>query len=371
MRTAVSIVREVAPGAAPALVTALSRASELKAAGLTTPLRLAHFLAQIAVETQNFSQLRESGRYTAKRIVEVFGVGKHSAAIPQAEAAKLAGNEYALFERVYGVGNAKKAKTLGNVYPGDGYKFRGGGAMHTTGRRAYAAIGLEANPDLIVTAEHCLRAALAYWAENGCNHLADINDARSLTKRINGGYNAYDRRVSWFNRLWELLRADEDAPESWAAAQASPHTRLLQERLVQLGYDIKIDGRYGPKTTAAIVAFQKANGVKADGIAGDVTLAAIEARINETAPAIGSPAVPEPPSAAKPAATGLSVVAVAEGGQKLVDQAGLLKEYSSLSDWVGYGAMFLTAIGVTIVAVGVIRTYVIPALWPATAPVPA
>lgn len=371
MRTAVSIVRDVAPNAAPALVTALTRASELRAAGLTTPLRLAHFLAQIAAETQNFTRLRESGKYTTKRIVEVFGVGRHSAAVTPAEAAKLAGDEYALFERVYGRGNPIKAKELGNTQAGDGYKYRGGGAMHSTGRAAYARIGLEKNPDLIETADHCIKGALDHWVRNGCNALADANDIRAITKKVNGGYNGYDERVAWFNRLWPLLRADEDPAESWVAAQPSELTRLLQEQLVQLGYAIKVDGRYGPKTTEAVVAFQKANGIKVDGIAGDITKAAIEARLAGTAPATGSAGVAEPPSAAKPAATGLSFVAVSEGGQKLVDQAGLLKEYAGLSDWVGYGAMGLTAIGVTIIAVGVVRTYVIPAIWPATAPVPS
>ncbi|MCJ8142951.1 peptidoglycan-binding protein [Ancylobacter sp. A5.8] len=371
MRNALSIIREIAPGAAPAIVSALARQSAIEDAKITTPLRLAHFLAQVAVETAGFTRLRESGRYSAKRIVEVFGVGKHSAAVTPAEAKKLAGNEYALFERVYGLGNPKKARELGNIKVGDGYRFRGGGAMHTTGRNGYDLVGLADDPDLIETADHCLRPALDYWERNGCNGLADQNDIRAVTRRINGGYNGYAERVAWFNRLWPLLRSDREPEQSWKVAHPSEMTKLLQGQLVQLGYDLKVDGRYGPATTAAVVAFQRANGLKPDGIAGDLTKSALASRLSITAAAPGSEAVAEPPRAAPPVATGFSLAAIGEGGQRLIDQAGVLQAYAGLSDWVGYGALMLTGAGVGIIAIGVVRSYVIPAIWPATAPVPA
>lgn len=51
-------------------------------------------------------------------------------------------------------------------------------------------------------------------------------------------------------------------------------TKEVQERLVELGHDPgKVDGRLGPKTRAAIKAFQLANGLNIDGIAGPITLA--------------------------------------------------------------------------------------------------
>ena len=47
----------------------------------------------------------------------------------------------------------------------------------------------------------------------------------------------------------------------------------LQARLFELGYyNGRIDGRYSSETTAAVKAFQKANGLSADGIAGSGTL---------------------------------------------------------------------------------------------------
>ena len=51
---------------------------------------------------------------------------------------------------------------------------------------------------------------------------------------------------------------------------------LLQARLTTLKYFTDtIDGRYGTKTAAAVAAFQKDNGLTADGVAGETTLKAI------------------------------------------------------------------------------------------------
>ena len=53
--------------------------------------------------------------------------------------------------------------------------------------------------------------------------------------------------------------------------------RQLQENLNKLGFDCgKVDGIFGQKTTAAVKAFQRAHNLTDDGIAGPVTLAAIE-----------------------------------------------------------------------------------------------
>jgi len=48
--------------------------------------------------------------------------------------------------------------------------------------------------------------------------------------------------------------------------------RELQQALKGLGYDPgSIDGQFGARTEAAVKAFQRARGIAADGIVGDVT----------------------------------------------------------------------------------------------------
>lgn len=200
----IEVVRKLCPKARQSYLEAFENGDVLFAkAGITTPVRLAHFLAQVCHETGGLSIEWESGAYSAKRLMEIFGVGNHSAKITEAEAAKLAHNGPAIFERVYGLGNPSKAKELGNTQPGDGWKYRGGGLMQTTGRANYRRMGqktgidFEGHPELVVSAEHALKPALAEWTEGNLNAKADADDLRAITKRINGGYNGLADREEW------------------------------------------------------------------------------------------------------------------------------------------------------------------------------
>src|SRR6266404_6200159 len=69
--------------------------------GITTPLRMAHFLAQAMQETGGFTVLRENMNYSAPRLMKIFGVHHHSAAITASEAATLAHHPVQIAERVY------------------------------------------------------------------------------------------------------------------------------------------------------------------------------------------------------------------------------------------------------------------------------
>lgn len=207
----VDIVRKVAPNARAEYVEALERGDALLVKhGVTTPIRLAHFLAQCLHETGGFAIARESGNYRASRICEIFGVGRHSAAVTESEAESLAHDGPALFERVYGLGNPKKAKELGNTKPGDGWKYRGGGIMQTTGRGNYRRMGqkcgvdFESNPEWVTSAAHALKPALAEWTEGGLNAAADADDIRKITRRINGGYNGLADRERWLAKVRPL-----------------------------------------------------------------------------------------------------------------------------------------------------------------------
>jgi putative chitinase len=208
-----TVVQQVAPRIKPNYMDAFQQCDALFAQfGITTPLRIAHFLAQVMHETGGGTVLYESLYYTTSdRLLAIFGVGNHSAAIRPEEVGGLLRNERALAERVYGLGNPPKAKELGNSRPGDGYRFRGSGLLQTTGGANFQRMGDKAgvdfynHPELIVSPEHALKPALYEWDEGNLNAAADANDIRKITRRINGGFNGLDDRRAWFDKIWPLV----------------------------------------------------------------------------------------------------------------------------------------------------------------------
>jgi putative chitinase len=287
MPRAVEIVQEVAPRAVSNYVAAFESGDALlEGAGITSAIRTSHFLAQVLHETGGGTVLRENLKYTTpSRILQIFGVGHHTAAIRESELPDLVGNPEALAERVYGLGNPVKARELGNARPGDGYLFRGGGMLQTTGGTKYQEIAADFydDPDRIVDQQYTLQAALHEWSDN-LNTAADRNDIRTITRRINGGYTGLPERQHWFDLVWPIASGSASPPPAWQAALPSDDTRWLQEALNQLGAQppLVVDGRNGPATTAAIKWFQGIVGVPVDGIAGEVTCAAIRLRLATT-----------------------------------------------------------------------------------------
>ncbi|MEI8397268.1 MAG: hypothetical protein WCF85_21305 [Rhodospirillaceae bacterium] len=211
----VEIITKLAPSALPVYRQAFVTAEcDLAEYGINTPLRLSHFLAQILHESGTLMVLRENMRYTrGERILEIFGVGHHSAAIRPDELPDLVGKAEALAERVYGRGNPKKALDLGNTQPGDGYRYRGNGLIQITGRAAHARFGallqvdLEVAPELAADPRYSLKLAAAEWQESRCNEAADLDDIERVTRRINGGLNGLADRRAWLARVRPLVVA--------------------------------------------------------------------------------------------------------------------------------------------------------------------
>jgi len=138
--------------------------------GITTSLRLAHFLAQAAHETDGFKTLVEYG-----------------------------GVDY--FNKRYGP-QTDVGKELGNIQAGDGARFRGRGVFQCTGRFNYAKYGkligvdLVANPKQAATVPNSVRIACEYWKAKGLNALADADNIEAITRKINVGLNGLkDRRT--------------------------------------------------------------------------------------------------------------------------------------------------------------------------------
>lgn len=282
-----ALILQVSRRARPGYVAAFREGAETLARhGLTTPLRAAHFLAQVCHETDGLTIEFESMNYRAPRILTIFGQGPHSAAVRPAEAEMLAGRAEALAERVYGLGNPHKAHELGNTEPGDGYRYRGGGLLQTTGRGSYRRYGkkikvdLEGDPHRILAPQVALLPALLEWDEGQLNAAADRDDIREITRVVNGGFNGLKSRRAWFTRIYPLLTGDPDAA-GWHDAAPSDDVRDLQIALNQLGADPRLeeDGRYGPGTEAAVKAFQRSQKLKVDGVAGPATRAVIALRL--------------------------------------------------------------------------------------------
>jgi putative chitinase len=286
---ALTLVKSVAFNALPNYLGSIEQSTALlNQRGINTPLRLAHFFAQALLETGGFTVLRESMNYSAQRLIEIFGVNHHSAAITDAEAASLAHDEKRIAERVYGLGNPNKAQELGNTTAGDGFLYRGNGVLQMTGRGAHARTGaacgvdFEAHPELATAAEHALKPAVEEWTQNNLNTFADKDDIRTITLRINGGFNGFDDRVAWLVKLKKVLVSGGDLAQGAERGTPNDDIKTLQSNLNLLGANPQLDadGIMGPGTAAALRAFQAANNLKADGVAGPVTLAAIQLRLS-------------------------------------------------------------------------------------------
>src|ERR1043166_8189665 len=65
-----------------------------------------------------------------------------------------------------------------------------------------------------------------------------------------------------------------------------PVVQAVQQKLMDLGFDPNgVDGRFGPGTMAAVIAFQRSKGLQPDGIVGPLTLAALQPGGSNAGPA--------------------------------------------------------------------------------------
>ena len=104
-------------------------------------------------------------------------------------------------------------KDLGNTQPGDGKRFRGRGLIQITGRANYKECSLALfgddrllkNPELLESPVHACRSACWFWHSRGLNALADTGQFRTITRRINGGYNGLADRIAYYENAKAVL----------------------------------------------------------------------------------------------------------------------------------------------------------------------
>lgn len=236
-------LRHLWPRAKPNVITGVMEAADrvLDANGLTTPLLVAHLMAQISHECGAGTIVREDMSYTAPRIIEIFGVGHHSAAVTAAEAQRLAHNPEGLAERVYGLGNPKKAKELGNTQPGDGYRFRGNGMLQLTGRASHARIGkmvgfdLENHPELLENPATSFEVAVKEFVALGCLAPAAADNINLVTRKVNGGTNGLAERIVWLRRWKGVLDGVDEPAQKPRGAEPPPPKQLRDSNIARGG----------------------------------------------------------------------------------------------------------------------------------------
>lgn len=110
-------------------------------------------------------------------------------------------------------GSAYNGRTdLGNIESGDGQRFKGRGLIQLTGRTNYRAYSEFTGVDyvndptrLALDPFACVDVACWFWQSRKIGPLAEADDARAVTKRINGGYNGLDDRLEHLARAKALL----------------------------------------------------------------------------------------------------------------------------------------------------------------------
>ncbi len=164
--------------------------------GITSQLRMAHFLAQISEETGGFTVFFENLNYTtASRLLQIFPKYFNSSNVNS-----YVGKPQSIANRVYAnrLGN-------GNEASGEGWKYRGRGLMQLTGKsnyqayKAYSGVDVIANPDLAANINIALDIAGWFWHKADCNSAADANDIEAVTKKVNGGLINLDARKVHFS----------------------------------------------------------------------------------------------------------------------------------------------------------------------------
>lgn len=249
----VDILKKISPRANLNIITDLAHYLDIyfPKYEINTYLRVCHFLAQAALESDGFKTLQEYA----------------------------SGKEY------------EGRKDLGNVKAGDGVRYKGRGIFQLTGRANYATmtnklgIDLIGNPELAATGEISVQTAMEYWKSHKLNEFADKDDVLTITKRINGGTNGLDGRKAYLaiakKNISKKLSYGADKPEPTVIVPKttapvlnivmakegdnSEYVKSLQEMLNKKGATITADGAFGPKTKQAVIDFQTKNKIAVTG----------------------------------------------------------------------------------------------------------
>jgi len=246
--TAEQLKSLVAPNGKAAILnnTAVAFNKYADAYGINTPLRKAHFLAQLAHESAHFNTTVEYGG-PSKRYAPWYGRGLIQTTWEE--------NYQDLYE--WCVKNGFE----------DAPEFFTRSGREEVAKFPWAFI-----------------CAIWYWETRKLNVLADDDNIRAITKKINGGYNGLEDRINYLNKAKKIFKAGKAKAVDAAPGKITEKFKVsdVQVALNKHGFVIEVDGKMGPKTIAAVKMFQKLNDLVPDGVIGPKT-AKVLFGINEQA----------------------------------------------------------------------------------------
>lgn len=169
---------------------------------INTPLRVAAFIAQCGHESGEFTRFIENLNYSAEALCNTW-----PKRFPNIQStAGYARNPEKIANFVY-------AGRLGNSgeLSGDGWKYRGRGAIQITGKYNYTQLSKFLNKTLNDTVSYCetldgaIESACYFWETKELNSLADIPDMKTITKKINGGTIGLESRIRYFEKALQEI----------------------------------------------------------------------------------------------------------------------------------------------------------------------
>jgi peptidoglycan hydrolase-like protein with peptidoglycan-binding domain len=210
-----------------------------------------------------------------------------------------------------------------------------------------------------------LEAMVSFIASNGLDDEIRRHDWAGFARGYNGaGYrqNQYDIKLAsrfawWQTRPDTPWTPGEDDAGAIVPSKATAvprrvdkgsYVRAVQEALTDLGFDLKVDGDFGPATEAAVRAFQHANGLLVDGWVGPKTGLALRDALEKpqaVAESLNPIAIPVPK--ARPELAGRKTEEVVEvllrEGSRTIQSTEILKGIAKLKQIAG-------ALGITSLA---------------------
>jgi putative chitinase len=193
--------------------------------GLTTPLVIAHFMAQCSEECGAGLEMVENDNFTEAQLLKLW-----PSHFTGSMAERYAHNPRMICDVAYG-------GRMGNAPPpsDDGYDYRGRGLSQCTGKDGYEALakktGIDviSNPDLLSAPATALECGVADFVLCGCLPFAEKDDVLGVTKKLNGGTNGLAVREQWLAK-WkaELLSPAASAAAKTITTKSAPAAAIVE-----------------------------------------------------------------------------------------------------------------------------------------------